>query len=149
MQAEFEELLSNHKEERSELIPLLQEIQEKLGYISEEAVELIAKHLQLSASEVYGVATFFSQFRFTKPGRHMIKVCLGTACHVRGGARILDFLQDELRIKPGGTTKDGRFSLERIACFGCCALAPVVVVDDKVYGKMTPSKTKEILEGYD
>ncbi len=145
----FKNILSKHKRENSELIPLLQEVQERLGYISQEAVGQVADHLKLSASEVFGVATFFSQFRFTKPGRHTIKVCLGTACHVRGGARILDFVQDELQVKPGGTTEDGRFSLERIACFGCCALAPVVVVDDKVYGKMTPFKAMKILNKYD
>lgn len=149
MQKEFKDILLNHKRKRSELISLLQEIQERFGYISKEVIGQVADHLKLSPSEVFGVATFFSQFRFTKPGRHTVKVCLGTACHVRGGARILDFVQDELQVKPGGTTEDGRFSLERIACFGCCALAPVMVVNDKVYGKMTPSKAKKILSKYD
>ena len=149
MQKEFKDILLNHERERSELIPLLQEVQERLGYISQKAVSQVADYLKLSPSEVFGVATFFSQFRFTKPGRHTIKVCLGTACHVRGGAKILDFVQDELKVSPGGTTEDGRFSLERIACFGCCALAPVVVVDDQVYGKMTPAKAKRIISRYD
>jgi len=148
MQRKVEEVLLNHKKERSELILVLQEVQGRFGYISQEAVGQVADHLKLSQSEVFGVATFFSQFRFTKPGRHTVKVCLGTACHVRGGARVLDFVQDELKLKPGGTTQDGRFSLERIACFGCCALAPVVVVDDDVYGKITPSKLKNILGKY-
>lgn len=149
MQKEVEEIISNHKKERSELIPVLQEVQERFGYISEEAVGQVADHLKLSHSEVFGVTTFFSQFRFTEPGRHTVKVCLGTACHVRGGQKILDFVRDELKVEPGGTTQDGRFSLERIACFGCCALAPVVVIDNDVYGKMTISKTNKILSRYD
>ncbi len=147
-QKEFADILLNHKRQRSELIPLLQKVQERLGYISKETMGQVADHLKLSASEVFGVATFFSQFRFTKPGRHTVKVCLGTACHVRGGEKILDFVQDELKVEPGGTTQDGRFSLERIACFGCCALAPVVVIDDDVYGKITPSKVKKLLTRY-
>jgi len=113
--------------------------------LSEEAVKAIAAHLGVSENEVFGVASFYAMFRFTPPGKHIIKVCRGTACHVKGSGRILEELGRELHVKPGETTKDGKYSLESIACFGCCSLAPVMVVDDKVYGGMTTKKAKEIL----
>ena len=120
-------------------------MQQELGYLSEEAVSEIARFLNLSESEVFGVASFYAQFRFTRPGEHRIKVCLGTACHVRGGERIKEIMEQELGISSGGTTDDYKFSLERVACFGSCALAPVMVIDNKVYGRMTPGRAKEIL----
>jgi len=120
-------------------------VQQELGYLSEEAVSEIARFLNLSESEVFGVASFYAQFRFTRPGEHRIKVCLGTACHVRGGERIKEIMEQELGISSGGTTDDYKFSLERVACFGSCALAPVMVIDNKVYGRMTPGRAKEIL----
>jgi NADH-quinone oxidoreductase subunit E len=102
----------------------------------------------MSESEVFGVASFYAQFYFTRRGRHTIKVCLGTACHVRGGERILEEVKRELGVESGGTTDDNRFSLERVACFGSCALAPVVVIDKDVYGRMSVSKAKEVLNQY-
>ena len=120
-------------------------MQQELGYLSEEAVSEIARFLNLSESEVFGVASFYAQFRFTRPGEHNIKVCLGTACHVRGGERIMEAMKRELGILAGETTGDYKFSLERVACFGSCALAPVMVIDNKVYGRMTPGKAKELL----
>ena len=129
-------------------VPLLQKVQEKFGYLPPEAVPEIARFLGTSANDIFGVATFYAQFRFTKPGRHTIKVCLGTACHVRGGQRILERIQDDLGIRHGEVTEDYRFGLERVACFGCCALAPVVVVDNVVHSKVTPVKSREILEQY-
>jgi NADH:ubiquinone oxidoreductase subunit E len=120
-------------------------VQQELGYLPEEAVSEIARFLNISENEVFGVASFYAQFRFTRPGEHSIKVCLGTACHVRGGGRIMEEMERELGISSGGTTSDYKFGLERVACFGSCALAPVMVIDNKVHGRMTPGRAKEIL----
>jgi NADH-quinone oxidoreductase subunit E len=121
---EFGEILSSFRKEREELIPILQKLQEKLGYLPEEAISEIADFLGIFENEVFGVASFYTVFRFFPPGEHIVKVCLGTACHVRGGEEILETMKRELGINPGDTTKDSKFSLERVACFGCCALLP-------------------------
>jgi len=113
--------------------------------LSEKAIIETARYLDISETEVCGVASFYSEFRFTPPGEHSLKICLGTSCHVQGGTRILETVERELDVKTGETTKDGNYSLEAIACFGCCSLAPVMVVDNKVYGRMTPEKAKKIL----
>jgi NADH:ubiquinone oxidoreductase subunit E len=130
------------------LIPILQKVQEKFGYLPEEAISEIAKFSRMSESEVFGVASFYAQFYFTRRGQHTVKVCLGTACHVRGGEKILDEIKRELDVESGGTTEDYKFSLERVACFGSCALAPVLVIDKDVYGRMTVAKSKETLNRY-
>ena len=109
-------------------------------------MDRIAESLGLSANDVFGVATFYTQFRFSPPAQHKIKVCRGTACHVRGSDRIADEIRRELGIGPGEATDDGRFSLETVACFGSCALAPVVLVDDVVHGRMTPQKMRKLIE---
>ncbi|WP_319585319.1 NADH-quinone oxidoreductase subunit NuoE [uncultured Desulfobulbus sp.] len=142
----LEAILAHYGQERDNLIPLLQEVQERFHFLSPEAVQAVADHLELSENDVYGVATFYAQFRFVPPGLHHIKVCEGTACHVRGSDRILDAISRSTGLKPGQTSDDGQFSLERVACFGSCALAPVVVVDDKVYGRMTAAKTNKLIE---
>jgi len=134
--------------DRGFLIPILQEVQEHYGFLAPERVDEVAAFTGASASEVFGVASFYAQFRFTRPGRHLVKVCLGTACHVRGGTRILELLQRQLKIKDGETTPSGAFSLERVACFGCCALAPVVVVDKDVHGRITSTKARNLLRRY-
>ncbi|MBI4301584.1 MAG: NADH-quinone oxidoreductase subunit NuoE [Chloroflexi bacterium] len=149
MKEEIAELLAPYQREKGALIPALQKIQEKYGYLPPDAIKEAAQLLNVSVNELYGVATFYAQFRFTRPGRHSIKVCLGTACHVRGGARIMDRVQDELGIRAGEVTEDYRFGMERVACFGCCALAPVVVVDQDIHSKMTPVKTLEVLKRYE
>jgi NADH:ubiquinone oxidoreductase subunit E len=143
----LEAMFSQYGKERDNLIPMLQEVQERFHFLSSEAVQAVADHLELSANDVYGVATFYAQFRFVPPGLHHVKVCEGTACHVRGSDRILDAISRSIGIEPGQTSSDGRFSLERVACFGSCALAPVVVADDKVYGRMTAAKTNTLIEG--
>ena len=148
MKEELSEVLDSYKGEKGAVIPILQKVQEKLGYLSEEAVKEVARFLRTSESVIYGVATFYAQFRFTRPGEHQLKVCLGTACHVRGGELLLDTVQRELGVEPGGTTSDYKFSLERVACFGCCALAPVAVIDKTVHSRMTPSKVKQLLDSY-
>ncbi len=140
-------ILKKYGTSRDNLIPLLQDIQEHLDYLAPEAISMVAGHLELSENDVYGVATFYAQFRFHPPGRHRIKVCQGTACHVRGGGMVLDAISRKIGIVPGETTPDGNISLERVACFGSCALPPVVVVDDTVYGRMTPRKSEKIIEG--
>lgn len=131
--------------ERGRLIPMLQLVQDTLAYLPPPAIRLVADHLEISASEVYGVATFYNQFRFTPPGRHPVKVCLGTACHVKGGEIILENFERKLQIKDGQTTADREFSIDRVACVGCCALAPVAIVGETLYGKMQPSKVEGIV----
>ena len=148
MSEKVKDVLKQFDKSKSNLIPLLQAIQKEEGYISPESVKEVGHHLSVSENYVYGVASFYAQFRFTRPGKHTIKVCLGTACHVRGGERVLENIEEDLKIKGSETTPDHKFSLERVACFGCCALAPVMVVDEKVYGSMTPAKAREILLKY-
>jgi len=143
---ELAKIVAAYKGEKGALIPVLQKIQEKFGYLPEEAISEIAKFSRMSESEVFGVASFYAQFYFTRRGEHTVKVCLGTACHVRGGERILDEVKKELGVEPGDTTEDYKFSLERVACFGCCALAPVMTVDKTVHTKMTRSKAVETLQ---
>lgn len=148
MQERLGQLLASLKVDTGAVIPLLQKVQETFGYLPQESIGQVARLLKMSESEIFGVATFYAQFRFTRPGDHTIKVCLGTACHVRGGSQIMETIERELDVKSGGTTKDFKFGLERVACFGSCALAPVLVVDDKVYGRLSTSKTKEIIAQY-
>ena len=140
--------LANFGKERSNLIPILQMIQKKHAYISPEAIKLVSGHLDIAECEIYGVATFYNQFRFTPPGKHRINVCLGTACHVRGGDIILENFERKLEIRDGETTPDREFSIERVACVGCCALAPVTILDETVHGNMAPSKVEGLLLGF-
>jgi len=135
--------------QRGMLIPILQMIQNELAYLPEKAIKLVARHLNIQACEVYGVATFYNQFKFNPPGKHPIKVCLGTACHVKGGDIILENFERKLGIKEGETTEDREFSLERVACVGCCALAPVALVGETVQGNMAPSKVEGIILGFE
>ncbi|WP_028321359.1 NADH-quinone oxidoreductase subunit NuoE [Desulfatiglans anilini] len=140
--------LAGYSKERRHLIPLLQTIQQRHKYLSEDAIRLVAGHLELSPCEVYGVATFYNQFRFNPPGRNQIKVCLGTACHVKGGDIILENFERKLGIKDGETTLDREFSIERVACVGCCALAPVALVNETVHGHVAPSKVEGLVLGF-
>ena len=140
--------LEAFEKQRGNLIPILQRIQENHAYLPPEALELVADHLGISPCEVYGVATFYNQFRFQPPGKHPIKVCLGTACHVRGGDIILENFERKLGIREGETTEDREFSIERVACVGCCALAPVAVIGETVHGTMAPSKVEGLILGF-
>jgi NADH-quinone oxidoreductase subunit E len=140
--------LTEYGKEIKNLIPILQMIQERHSYLAPEALNRVADHLQIPVCEVYGVATFYNQFRFHPPGKHHIKVCLGTACHVRGGDIILENFERKLEIKDGETTPDREFSIERVACVGCCALAPVAVVDEVVHGNVAPSKVEGLILGF-
>ena len=142
-------LFSGMEREEGNLIPILQRIQHKFGYISEEAVQHISSFLKISENQIYGVASFYSQFRFTERGRNSIKVCLGTACHVKGGQTLSDAVERELGISHGQTTRDKRYDFERVACLGCCALAPVVQINDDIYSDVTVIRLKEILGKYE
>jgi NADH-quinone oxidoreductase subunit E len=144
----IEIILQAYAPKKEYLIPILQQVQRESGYISVTAIERIACYLNISPNAVYGVATFYKQFKFHPPGKHLIKVCMGTACHVKEGNALLDTIESELGIAPGETTSDRLFTLERVACLGCCALAPTVVIDGKVYGKMSRDALKEILNDY-
>jgi len=145
----YSNMLSGFKGEEEYLIPILQKTQKKFGYLSTEAINHIARFLKISENQIYGVASFYSQFRFNEPGRNPIKVCLGTACHVQGGQVLRDALERELDITSGQTTKDKKFELQRVACLGCCALAPVVQINDDTYSQMTVIRIKELLEKYE
>lgn len=146
---QLDELLSAYSGKKGDLIPILQEVQEKFGYLPREAMQKIAKFLSLSESTVYGVSTFYAQFKFAPTGKRIVKVCRGTACHVRGAGRILSEIERQLGIKPGETTDDLEYTLETIACFGSCALAPVIVIDKDVYGRMTTTKVGQTLADTD
>jgi len=147
MQEDLQRVFKRYSGERSELIPILQDVQDALGYIPRQAMSATAKFLNVPEAVVYGVTTFYAQFNLTPQGKHRVKVCLGTACHVRGGKAIMEAVQRRLGIKPGETTDDLQFSVERVACFGSCALAPVMVVNGKVHARMTPQKAVALLEG--
>jgi NADH-quinone oxidoreductase subunit E len=146
---DIESMLTDFPKDRRNLIPILQVIQKKYRYLSPGALKIVSGHLGISRCETYGVATFYNQFRFHPPGKHQIKVCLGTACHVRGGDIILENFVRKLGIKPGETTPDREFSIDRVACVGCCALAPVAVMDDKIHGRMAPSKIEGFFLGFE
>jgi len=140
--------LTHFRKERENLISILQMIQQRHAHLHPQAIKMVAEHLEIATCEVYGVATFYNQFRFHPPGKHPIKVCLGTACHVRGGDIILENFERKLGIRDGETTSDKEFSIERVACVGCCALAPVAVVEETVQGHMAPSKVEGLLLGF-
>lgn len=142
---ELEKILSRYSGASSDLIAILQEAQEKFGYLPEEVMKRVAKFLRLTDNMVYGVSTFYAQFGFTPTGRNRITVCRGTACHVRGGARILKEIERRLGIKPGETTEDMEYTLETIACIGACALAPTMRIGNETYGQMTTKKVAEVV----
>ena len=145
----FSEILGKYPRQEGSLIPLLQEAQAKFRYIEPELVEAIADYIGVTESLVFGVASFYSQFRFTEPGENTISVCLGTACHVSGGETLVEAFERDLDVKPGECTADKKFELERVACLGCCALAPVVKVNNDIYGKVNLIKLKEIVSKYE
>ena len=148
MPEQLSQVLAPYRGQKGALIPVLQKTQEEFGYLSEEAISEIADFLGLTKNEIYGVASFYAQFRFERQGEHTVKVCQGTACYVRGGRRILETVENALGIQPGETTEDYAFSLERVACFGSCALSPVMVVDNTIYAKLTTASAKKLLAEY-
>jgi NADH-quinone oxidoreductase subunit E len=144
MTSSLSEILSTYEGTPGELIPILQKVQAELGYLSEEAMNKIAEFCRVAESKVFGIASFYAQFRFVPLGRTQIVACRGTACHVRGAPQILDEVKRQLGIEEGKTTPDLEYSLETVACIGCCALAPCLVINGKVESKMTPKKVKEL-----
>ncbi|ASI98235.1 NADH-quinone oxidoreductase subunit NuoE [Thermococcus celer] len=137
--------IRSYPAEPSSLIPLLQRTQERFGYLPREALEEIADYLGVPLSRVYGVATFYAQFRFEPLGKYVVRICHGTACHVNGAVNVSGAITEELGIGEGETTEDGLITLERVACLGCCSLAPVIMVNDKVFGKLTPEKARKLM----
>lgn len=149
MKTNTEEILQKYPDSgRDSLIPILQEIQDVEGYLSENALIAVGDHLRLPTSKIYGVATFYNQFRFEPKGKYHIQVCRGTACHVLGSATVLDELQKALKIKPDQTTKDGLFSVEVVACIGACGLAPVISINGEFHAKVTAASIHEIIDNY-
>ncbi|MDC7226249.1 MAG: NADH-quinone oxidoreductase subunit NuoE [Spirochaetales bacterium] len=145
---EAREIVAEVGSEPEKVIPLLQEIQNRHGYLSQELVEAVAEEIKLPVSRLYGVATFYSQFRFEPIGKNLIKVCKGTACHVAGAEKVYSIISEKLGIEEGETTDDQLFTLESVACLGCCSLAPVVMINDSIYGKLNPAKMGKILKEY-
>jgi len=149
IEKDIEQILDRHKQAgRDSLIPVLQEIQEVNGFLSREAVVQVGRHLNLPTSKIYGVATFYNQFRFHAPGQFHIQVCRGTACHVKGSEAILDAIRRELKIDAGETTRDGLFSLEAVACIGACGLAPAICINGEFHVKLELDSIKGILDDY-
>lgn len=146
---EIAEILGQYGNARREyLIPILQAVQERCGYLSREAMVQVGAHLGLPVSKVYGVATFYNQFRFQPVGKYHVQVCRGTACHVKGSLAVLEAMKQQLKVDPGQTTRDGRFSLEVVACIGACGLAPVIAVNGEFHAGVTPDAVRKILERY-
>jgi NADH-quinone oxidoreductase subunit E len=140
--------INKYSDKKGILIPVLQDIQAKYGYVPGEAVSLIAKELSVYPIDIYGILTFYAQFHLTPRGRHIITVCQGTACHVMGGKAILDYIAKLLDVSVGETTKDGMFTLERVACLGCCGMAPVVMIDNEFYGGCKIQSVEKLLDKY-
>ncbi|MBC8014240.1 MAG: NADH-quinone oxidoreductase subunit NuoE [Sporomusaceae bacterium] len=145
----LDEILRKYQGVKGALIPVLQEAQDAYGYLPKEVIQNIAEKMNIPVSQIYGVVTFYSQFHLKPRGKNIIRVCLGTACHVRGGKAILTAIEDTLKIKAGGTTPDLLFTLETVACIGACGLAPVLMINDDTYGRLTPEGTSEILSKYE
>jgi len=145
MEKRLGSIFSSYEGKREEIIPILQQVQEEFGYLSEDAMLAIARFTGVPESHVYAIATFYAQFRFTPIGRKHIMVCRGTACHVRGAPRILQTIEKHLGIKEGETTEDREYSLETVACIGACGLSPCIMINKKVETKLTPKKVTELL----
>ena len=144
----LEDVILEHKDQKGALIPILHEAQELFGYIPEEAMKRISELLNIPVAEIFGVATFYSRFTLTPRGKHTISVCLGTACYVKNSKGVLERLEKELNVKTGGTTADGKFTLEATRCLGCCGLAPVMMIGEDVYGKLVPDDIPDIVKKY-
>lgn len=147
--AAIEDLIRKYGARRGALIPLLQEIQELEGYISKDTIRLISEETGIGISDIYGVATFYTMFRLKPQGKHTIRVCKGTACHVSNADMIMNSIRNELQLPKGeDTTSDGKFTVFEVACLGCCSLAPVIMIDKATYGKLNNEKIGEVLEKY-
>ncbi len=148
-QIKLDEIITKYKHEDGPLIPILQEAQAVYGYLPSHVLQHISKATRTPLAKIYGVVTFYSQFRLAPVGRNLINVCLGTACHVRGGAKILEGIEKNLKIKDGETTENGRYTLEIVACIGACGLAPVISINNEVHGRLLPESLAGILAKYE
>jgi NADH-quinone oxidoreductase subunit E len=148
-QEKIDQIIDKYADEEGVLIQLLLDVQRELNWVPKEVVQRISDRLQVPLSQIYRVASFYKSMSLKPRGRHLVNVCLGTACQVRGGPRLMDRIKDVLGINPGETTQDMKFTLERVNCLGCCALGPVMVVDGEYHGKIMPAKAEEILKSYD
>jgi NADH-quinone oxidoreductase subunit E len=146
---EISNIIQKYGTKKEMLIPILQDIQSEYNWLPREVINEVSQKLNIPLIDVYGVASFYKQFSLKPRGKHIITVCLGTACHVRGGLRIVNELSRKLNIEPGETTSDMQFTLETVNCLGCCAIGPVVVIDDEYYGEMNPTKTIQIIKKYE
>ncbi len=144
----LESLLQEYLDKKGAMVPILQATQEEFGYLPRPALEYVAKRLRIPVSKVFGVATFYAQFHLEPRGENIIRICRGTACHVRGVAKVADKMQEHLGIGVGGTTEDMKFTYEEVACIGACGLAPVMMINDRTFGKLEPDKLKGILEQF-
>ena len=144
--SQIETIIDRYRNRKGALIPLLQEVQSCFGYVPRQAVEQISRELDVYPVEIYGIITFYAQFYLEPRGKHVIKICEGTACYIMGGKDILKHVCEKLKISAGQTTEDGEFTLETVACLGCCGMAPVVVVDDKFYGNCTIQMIDEAMD---
>ena len=143
------ESIEGYTGKQGDIIPLLQFFQRKYGYISESCVRQIARHLKISENHIYGVASFYSQFRFRRPGKNTVRVCMGTACHVQGGEQLSQEIAKQLKIQPGGITPDHEYEFEEVACLGCCAQAAVVEINGRIHGKMTTDQITRVLKDHE
>ncbi|MCO5384888.1 MAG: NADH-quinone oxidoreductase subunit NuoE [Desulfosporosinus sp.] len=148
-QVKLDEIIDKHNHSNGPLIPILQGAQEVYGYLPAHVIKHISKATRIPVARIYGVVTFYAQFRLTPVGRNLINICLGTACHVRGGAKVVEAIEKELKITDGATTEDGRFTLEVVACIGACGLAPVISINNEVHGRLSPDKIAGILAKYE
>jgi len=144
----IDQIITRYKKDEGALVPLLQDVMREYGYLPGETLKRIAQKLAIPLSRVYGLATFYKSFSLTPRGRHLISVCLGTACHVRGAPRIVEKIERDLGIKEGETTKDLKFTLETVNCLGACALGPLIVIDEKYYGRLNSTKMDKVLKEY-
>ncbi|MCW3490091.1 NADH-quinone oxidoreductase subunit NuoE [Dethiobacter alkaliphilus] len=143
-----EEIITRFQGQKGTMIPILQAIQDAYGYLPRQALEYMAAKLKIPFSRIFGVATFYAQFHLKPRGANIIRVCQGTACHVRGAAKIMKKLQEELNLEVGGTTEDMKFTLESVACIGACGLAPVIMINDDTFGRLTPDSISDILKQF-
>ncbi len=142
-------VLSSYENGSSQLVPILLDVQASIGYLPEEGMQMVARFLDISVGQIYSVASFYSQFQLTPVGRHRITVCRGTACHIRGAPQILEEIEKEVNLKEGETSSDLEYTLETVACIGCCALAPCIKINADVHGELTPRKVQEVLVNLD
>ncbi|MBC7346295.1 MAG: NADH-quinone oxidoreductase subunit NuoE [Clostridia bacterium] len=142
----LDEIVHRHNTEEGAAIPILQEVQNTFGFVAPAVLERIADLAHMSATELYSIVTFYAQFRLQPPGENLVRVCTGTACHLAGAEKILQAVENETGAREGGTSPDGKFTMERVACLGCCSLAPVVMLNEQIHGRLTPEAVRRLIK---